>query len=998
MKLDSEENFESDMLSSLSSLGWTTYPTDSESEGGTKYDQQHDRQKNTPYAKSIIIEKLQQLNDCIDSETTAKKIFKDHIRPIYIKENLFEAHKELYHHLRNGFDVEIDHRPQTVHILDTNDISNNQFEAVSQFRYNYSSIKVRPDIVLFVNGFPLVVSELKDSGQNASYKNAISDLKDYEEETPTLFYSVLMNVAATRQNFRYGPVDSEEKHYNPWKPEDITQENEYTWNESAKSLLSPERLLELFTDFVFYDEVNSSHIIPRHQQYFGTQKIVERGRKAKQHNVSGRGLIWHTQGSGKSYTMYYAARKVVNSSTQAIILVDRDSLRGSATTELRSLSPGFSDTETLFAHTKDELREGIQVGTNIIVSTIQLFSDIGTDLQTQEVYLFADEAHRFMEKDLGSDLEAALPPDENPYTHHFGFTGTPVEKSDRNTFSNYSMYGRVDESVLSEFGGDSPYLHRYSVNDGIEEDVIVPVDFVNSSDRFEWEIYGKKMDKELQQKYPEKTSAELKAAISQDITPSDVAEIPSRVEVLAEDIWEYYTTTVQHRPANKALVVSPSREAAARVGNKLQEYAEHPDEIKVIYSSNKDDSELLQEHHTTANERETIRSNFKSEENPKIIVVCDMLLTGFDAPNLGTIFLDRKLQGHQLLQAIARANRTHSNKEFGEIVDYWYSMDKISEMYQGVDDEIDQYLSQNKDAFLEKLDLRLNELAKITNFDSGTTEQDLVNAVTDKRKSQEFLERFKTAQNLRQGIQPDKRLKENDRDTKYEIFKRVKNNLQSYKEETTDNPQKPHDLKETAKETIDSNTEISRNNTERKRISIKSLPEDASSSEVRKKQKKLDAQLAAYAKQSPRYKDLSERVQEIISDWEQNVKKDKETIEEINTIIETLQELSGPTHLQKQLWVEQVIHDVVAEINEEQTDSITIEDDLATEIAQKSIEKWKSTVLVSDEFKRERKIQREIETVLIRKNRTDLLDTEFAIKATEYITNNLELFQVATNN
>ena len=128
------------------------------------------------------------------------------------------------------------------------------------------------------------------------------------------------------------------------------------------------------------------------------------------------------------------------------------------------------------------------------------------------------------------------------------------------------------------------------------------------------------------------------------------------------------------------------------------------------------------------------------------------------------------------------------------------------------------------------------------------------------------------------------------------------------------------------------------------------------------------------------------------------MKKDKETIEEINTVIETLQELSGPTHLQKQLWVEQVIHDVVTEINEEQSTSITIGDDLATEVAQKSIEKWNSTVHISDELKRERKIQLEIETVLIRNNRTDLLDTDFAIKATEYITNNLELFQVATNN
>ena len=1004
MQDSSEQSFEDRLVALLGNGGWNTYPTSNGTFGGTKFDKQYKRDNTgSPYYLEIIKQKLKELNPHV-TDSNVEKIL-DKLDEEYLKSShLLKQNKHIYELLHSGLNIQLKYngskKIRTVQFIDTENPDRNQFDAVSQFMYRGQDSDIRPDIALFVNGFPLVISELKDIGRGKQYTSAIRDIHDYEEDAPQLFYSNLFNIASTQQHLRYGVIDASETHYNPWKPEDLNQDAQYgktgyDVEDGILSLCKPSRLIDLFENFVLYKN-ESAKIIPRHQQYFATKRIFERSNIAQNMGVSGRGLIWHTQGSGKSITMYYAAKLASQNGGQSIILVDRDSLREQMGSELQDMGPGFSDREFSVIKNKRQLQDEISQGINVILTTVQMFEGITDSLIQDETFIFADEAHREMEGKYGTGIESAFPQSSEFPVHHFGFTGTPVQETTstgRDTFSHYSMTvpdGYTDEFV-EEHNLNQPYLHRYSMKQGVEEGVIVRVDFVDRTDSFVWNLDKEEMNKKLRDRYErEYNEKQLQKAISNHFTANEVAELPSRVDALVEDICDFYTKNVRSRSvANKSLVVVPTRKTAAMVGTQLQsEFGS--EEVQVLYTGRGTDDELLEKYHTSSSERETIRDNFKNSENPKILVVCDMLLTGFDAPNLGTIFLDRDFDDHRLMQSIARANRAKNGKKFGEIVDYWNVHKHIQSMYKNVDDEISVYLSQNKDQFVEEYSGVLGELENRAKVHTFPTLVKCANHIIENRDESEFLQDVKHLDNLRDSIQPDQRLTEEQREERHDRIKRIAKSVKATTESIqTKNTVDPDEFKETAKEIADDNIEVEYSRTSSHRVALEVSEGMPESMKVSIKKRRLQDEITEYADRSPQFKDLSERIEDIIKGWDSEELSVEETHEKLEEISDELEKKLTPTKMSEEEWMEQVIVDVLAE--EIPTD-LDIDEQMVESILDDFIQNWRKTRNIEDPNYRRKQVQKDIKKKMLTQTNTyrELLKTDFCEKATEYLARNKE--------
>lgn len=984
MTLDSEQRFENDLISWLGNEGWNTYESN-DTYGGTKLDNETGRSASDIIHTTLLEDALTKLNPDLSEDEIIKTIEKITAK-LRTQDSLVVSNKDFHEMLRSGVTININTprgpKNRNVTILDLDKPENNRFDAVSQHTYTNKNGQIRPDIALFINGIPVVLGELKGAGQGRTTTNAHSDMQAYESEHDELFYPAIFNIVATQHAIKYGAVGADFTQYNPWKPEDINPDAKqhghgYNVEESTRSLCKPARLLEFIDDFVFYDVagVSNSKIVPRHQQYFATKKMFERVEKAKKKGLNhSEGLIWHTQGSGKSFTMYFAARiAATQKNAKSLILVDRKDLREQMGRELQRIEPRFNVEVVDNGH---RLKDAIQGGSDIVLTTLQLFDGVKDKLQTKETYIFADEAHRNMEKDYGSHLESAFPPNEPPMVNHFGFTGTPVSDKPRNTFSHYSS---------DELENESPYLHRYSMESGVDEKTIVPVDIVDKTDTLNWIIDNKTIDNEFMSEYGSETEQEALEFINKHLSVRDIAALSSRTEAIAEDIHEYYKKNVEPRKySNKAMVVTGSREAAAKIGSKLIDiYSD--DEVKVLYTKGENDSHLLKEHYKSSEERKKIREAFKEDDNPKILVVCSMLLTGFDAPVLGTIFMDRKLKGHRLMQAIARANRPNGGKKFGEIVDYWGVSEEINGMYENVDTDITIYVSENKDEFINEFDSQMEQI--VSQCDMDKQPHEIAEELYSRRDHDKYMEDFKRLRDLKESIEPDKRLFENSREEHFEQLEQVHKSIHSLENEGDVEEIDKRRLKQRAKESIESGVEVERDSSEGDpdtSLTVDDwLPENM---QVRQKKKKLQTVLKKRSAQSPAFKDLSKRVEEIIQEWNHG-KSSTETMEELEEVTDELEERTTPNEVDGGEWLEQVMKDVV----EVEMDVESIDDNVSNFLVGEFLDVWEERRQM-DEEKRKEEITREIKRSMIQQGDLyrELTKSGFADKATEYLVRNME--------
>ncbi|MDH7514187.1 MAG: HsdR family type I site-specific deoxyribonuclease, partial [Clostridiales bacterium] len=596
-----------------------------------------------------------------------------------------EGSKKILNFYRFGVPVKFEKEKvvKYVHLFDFNNLQENESIATRQAYFKGRDI-IRPDIVLYVNGIPLVNIECKDPTKiSESWLNAYNQIKDYERIAPELYKYAQIGVAA-ESIARYFPIV-------PWQ-EDV---NTYEWREkgndsidSAIEMLSPGALLDIIHNFLFFrvEHGQATKVMARYMQFRATNKIVDRVLKnLREEDDKDKGLTWHWQGSGKTLTMIFASHKLYYheqlENPSIYFIVDRAELESQLYDEFTALdifSPEIIDSiaalKRVLKHDDYRSKRGVFI---VLIHKFrpQELKSLQKELETvskrketvmtrKNIIALVDEGHRSQYGTLASQMKAIL---KNAF--FFAFTGTPISKRGRDTYLEFSYPPR------------EAYLDSYSIVDSILDGFTVQIVY---QPRLEEELHLKKADLEafLRSEY-EELPEDMRGVVEKEIKEKldairVILENPGRIKVIAQDIAQHFKENIDGK--FKAMVVAGSKLACERYKRALdshlpREYSE------VVITTEGDRRTPIQQLVTESRERyghldsESIRkkvvANFKEEEYPKILIVTEMLLTGFDAPILQVMYLDKLLKEHRLLQAIARTNRPYKDiKEAGLVIDY----------------------------------------------------------------------------------------------------------------------------------------------------------------------------------------------------------------------------------------------------------------------------------------------------------------------------------------
>lgn len=769
-ELPSEGGYQHDVLGWLDELGWDSYGLSGEY-GGSELDRKYNRTDK----REVIYWDL--LSEWLVESEINPQITEDNVDEVLNSlqrdlnhDTLVSGNRDFHQVLTTGkkftlraegFVTDRDEDDGDVDVIyvdliDFEEIENNRFVAADEFQVSGPNGRVRPDVNLFVNGIPLVTMELKSIAQDNDFYDGIRDLKEYEKKRSRLFVPGLFNVAADQGEYRYAGIGAPQRLYMPWRdaPEQYQVEDNVP-KQAIRAMCNPETLLNLLKNYVFHERQpgGDARIIPRYMQFYAVEEIFDLIRTTDHK----RGLIWHTQGSGKSFTMLFAARNLIQGAkinhretvldnSQVLVVVDTDDLESQMEEQLNALDFDRFDVARSGEHLQQLIEEG---RSTLVLTTIQKFGNVDSDVQgNDETVIMSDEAHRYMEKDLGTKLNAALP---NAY--HFGFTGTPVREGDRDTFRNFEIPDSED-----------PYLHRYSIKDGIDDGLILPVHF--DIHEIEWEIDRDSLDRAFESQFDHLDLDEKRELIEKYVTQTQISELRSRVAAVARSIDEHYRGVEEN--GWKGMVVTPSRKAAALYTEELLKYR-NPEEVEVLYTesdtrageeSGRGDKKLISQFYTTPEERSDIIRRFKDpDENPKLVVVCDMLLTGFDAPAVKAMYLDRNLKNHKLLQAIARTNRPDDQKNNGLIVDYQGVFQNLDDAFEYDEEEVREMAAQPREKLFSKLERKIDDLLGlfegIERDDSQETLLECLSQVSSHPEKRNFKQGFREVRDLYETLEPD---------------------------------------------------------------------------------------------------------------------------------------------------------------------------------------------------------------------------------------------------
>jgi type I restriction enzyme R subunit len=857
---------------------WTVYGLEN-GEGAAALDREYDRGKGEVVYWDLLREKLIDINEPVTEGNVDRLL--NSLRRDFDEAELMAGNRHLQTLLRRGKKFNAKHgngttKPVYARLIDVEHPERNSFVAVNQMRF-VRGASVRPDVTLLVNGLPLVHMELKSLAQDNDYTDAIADLRGYEDDVPRFFFPTLLNVVADTQSFRYGAVGARPGFYFPWSKAPPHYKDENDLKQATHALLNPLTLLDLTQNYVFYEEKEggTAKIVPRHMQYYAVRRILRRIRDGEKK----RGLVWHTQGSGKSFAMLYAAKNLLErpvlGSPQIFLIVDTDKLATQMGNTLSSI--GFE--RSVVAQSIEHLGRLIEQGqSQLVLTTIQKFQDVDPETTgNDEVVVMADEAHRFMERRLGNNLEAAMPD-----AYHFGFTGTPVHEGqsdvDRSTFRNYCPDGE-------------PPLHHYSIRDGIEDEVILPVYFTLRHDA-EWAIDEDAMDEAFDLELSHLSEEEKLKVVREALTPTDLGEFESRIDTYADVVTDHYEKHVEPN-GWKGMVVAPSRKSAALYGRELRKRRPTED-VEVLYTEGDGDDKLLSQFHTTSEERDTIISRFKDEAQPTLLVVHNMLLTGFDAPVLKTMYLDRRLKDHTLLQAIARTNRPAEGKTNGEIVDFQGVFENLDDALS-YDAETRDYAAQDKDRLFEEFEDQLGEMwalfAGVPKTDSQEAVSEALATVSKHPEKRDFKRGYKRLQDLYESLSPDGRLSEEEIERKYQWLSHIWVAFRRANRE----PDPEDEVREKTREIVEQHVDVTR---VKEDFPIYKVGEEHLEA-IEGQEPAAQASSIAHAVQAhvrprvdknPQYEALSERVQEVLHQWQTQHKSDPEAVEALRRIEKELLE------------------------------------------------------------------------------------------------------------
>ena len=703
MASDELDKVELPALEQLQSLGWSYV------EGAKLSPDDSDERSSL---KDVVLEKrltesLKRINPWINDENL-RKVVRELTKTLY--PNLIEANQGIWTHINQCISVMQDlgkgNRGQTVHIIDFENPENNEFLCTNQFKVSGVNQNIIPDILCFVNGLPLAVIECKSPYITNPMEAGIDQLLRYanrrtpenNEGAEKLFHYNLMMVSTHRDKARVGTITSRMEHYLEWKdpyPSTLSKDGkEFIFREKVEGLDYPRgalippyqrevrygptaqevmlyglfdraNFLDILQNFTVFEKEIGGLVkkIPRYQQFRAVHKIIER-LAVEDTPQDKSGVIWHTQGSGKTLTMVFLSIKMRRDPEfkkyKLVFLTDRKNLDQQLTSTFKNTQKTTVHSASSIENLKDILSKD---ASDIVTAMVQKFQEKSNEFKfpvlnkSDKIIILADEAHRTQYGTLGAAINTAL-----PNATRIAFTGTPLIKSQKTT---------------NTFGS---YIDTYTIEQAVKDGATVQILYEGREPVLR--VTGDSLDS-LFDAYFEDYNDEQKAAIKKKYgTKRAILEAPQRIRRICMDILKHYKEHIQPN-GFKAMIVTSSRNSAILYKEQLDKLG--APESAVIISGDHNDEKKFWEH-TNSTKQETQISNFKKplgtgddQSNISFLIVKDMLLTGFDAPIAQVMYLDKKVSDHNLLQAIARVNRTNKNKFRGYIVDYYGLSDYLTE-------------------------------------------------------------------------------------------------------------------------------------------------------------------------------------------------------------------------------------------------------------------------------------------------------------------------------
>jgi len=627
-----------------------------------------ERKENVVLVESILKNKLLELNPSIRKvPDRAEEILYKLTSIIHSVSDigLIKSNEEFYKWLKGEktlpYGTNGEHIP--IKLIDFENIENNHFVVTTQYSFK-SKVTKRPDLVLLVNGIPLVVIEAKTPVRpSISWADgALQVSEDYEKNIPEVFVPNVFSAATEGKELQYGAIGAAvEEFWAPWRKFGPDKQGLLGISDTIKSLFDRKTVLEMlqhYTVFATDPKGKKIKIIARYPQYEAVNLIVDRVLDGKIKH----GLIWHFQGSGKSLLMVFAALRLrfhpeLNNPT-VLVVVDRIDLDA----QIGGTFTATNVPNTIGTDSRAELEQLLKSDTRkVIITTIHKFGESDTVLNDgSNIIVFVDEAHRTQEGDLGQKMRMALP---NAFL--FGLTGTPINKRDRNTFLAFGA--EQDENG---------YLHRYSFEESVTDGATLPINF-------EPRLVKLRIDREE----IDKAFALITDGISesdQEILSRRAGQLPrlikdkDRISEIAKDIVKHYKEYVE--PGGlKGQIVAYDRESCVLYKEALDKLIQHEDTEVVMTMAKNDPPDWRKRFELTSDELDNILRRYKDPDDPlKLLIVTNKLLTGFDAPINQVMYLDKPMKDHGLLQAICRTNRPYHNKPNGLIVDYIGVFDDVA--------------------------------------------------------------------------------------------------------------------------------------------------------------------------------------------------------------------------------------------------------------------------------------------------------------------------------
>ena len=663
-----------------------------------------------------------------------------------------EGNEEVLLWLRGQKSVYIasERREVNVQVVDFTDPDNNIFQVTDEWRYTNGKYSNRADVIFLINGIPVALVETKAAHKREGMDEGITQVRRYHRETPEMVTLPQIFDVTHLIHFYYGATWSlDRRNLFNWRDEEPGN-----FEKKVKRFFDRQRFLTVLRDYIAFirkdDELTK--IILRQHQIRGVEKVIDRvADPAKK-----RGLVWHTQGSGKTLTMITVAHELLTrpefAKPTVLMLVDRNELESQLFGNLQS----YGITDVQVAGSKRHLRELLRTGyRGLIVSMIHKFEHADKNLNASpDVVVLVDEAHRTTGGDLGNYLMGAI-----PNATYIGFTGTPIDKT---------AYGR---GTFKTFGSEDPsgYLDKYSIRESIADGTTLPLHYSLAPN--EMQVPREQLEKEfldLVEAEGVSDIEDLNRILDRAVTLKAFLKSADRVGKVAKFVADHYRSNVEPL-GYKAFLVAVDREACSLYKTALDKYLP-PEYSQVVYTSAHNDVEELKRYYLSEDDEKKLRKLLlKQDALPKILIVTEKLLTGFDAPILYAMYLDKPMRDHTLLQAIARVNRPYEvegeiRKPAGFVLDFVGIFDKLekalafdSDVVSGVIENIDVL----KEQFRKLMDQNVPPYLVLARppIDDKTVEA-VIDRFTDKEEREKFVKLFREVETLYEILSPDPYLRD----------------------------------------------------------------------------------------------------------------------------------------------------------------------------------------------------------------------------------------------